>query len=323
MRYCLRMCEDLGHVVPGVPLEEYNRWRESFLGSNKRNTITIITDDGNCQGYLNLEEEDYFRKYFFILDVVEMKFKQFDDNPKKYPRHLSTARDLVDIRYISNVSHCTRSKLENAFEIQTPSMRHVLSADCPTEMNHWVTALTKAAINPNKAIDRCGEENPRNETTTELDDGASFTTSIIGGVVVKTPVCAGGRTGSDSSDTDAKNKLNSSTMIMRSLMEGWCIKQGARMKNWKRRYFRLNTIKLSYYENDVTPEPIRSIPSSNIMNVRILPKFSGRDDMLEVETPSRKFYMHVDDEHKPGEWKDALEKIMIQNGKYLPKTKSV
>jgi len=302
----------------GVPLEEYNRWRESFQGS-KRNTITIITDDGNCEGYLNLEEEDYFRKYFFILNVTEMKFQQFDDNPKKYPRYLTTARDLVDIRYISNVSQCTKSKLmENAFEIQTPSVKHVLSADDITEMSHWVTALTKAAINPTQANEN---ERPQHRSSLTLEDlnDQSFTTSIIGGVVVKTPVAK--RNSSDSNETDTKNKAN--TTMMRSMMEGWCVKQGARMKNWKRRYFRLNTIKLSYYENDKAMEPIRSIPSSDIQDVRILPRFSGRDDMLEVETPTRKFYMHVADSNKPGEWKDALEKIMIQNGKWLPKTKSV
>merc|ERR1719505_76927 len=34
------------------------------MGSNKRDTITIITDDGNCQGYLNLEEEDLLLRIF-------------------------------------------------------------------------------------------------------------------------------------------------------------------------------------------------------------------------------------------------------------------
>lgn len=303
-----------------VQLAEYNKWRESFVGS-KRNTI--ITDDGNCEGYLHLEEEDYFKKYFFVLNVQEMKLKRYNENPKRYPRMIPTVKDLVDIRYISKVAKCTKSKQAHAFEIHTPSSKYVLSAKVLTDMNYWVTALTKAATNPAQSSELSFDKNRRRCSSLESIDDQSFTTSIIGGVVIKTPVAPSGRSGSTTSDdVDQKTEKSKSSTGLKNLMEGWCWKQGLRMKNWKRRYFRLNTIKFSYYENDTISDPIRSIPSSSVQNVKILPRFCGRDDVIEVETPTRKFYMHVDGDD-PMTWKEALEKIMLQNGMYLPQTKSV
>lgn len=302
----------------GLHLTEYTKWRESFVGT-KRNTI--ITDDGNCEGYLELEEEDYYKKYFFILNIQEMKLKRYNENPKKYPRVICSAKDLVDIKYISKVVKSTKSKRGHSFEIHAAGRKEILSAKTVTEQNYWVTALTKAAVNPTQEDDDISSKMVHSMESLDLDE-QSYTTSIIGGVVVKTPVCAtnSGRTSEDASD-NIKNKTNKN--LMKSIKEGWCWKQGLRMKNWKRRFFRLNTIKLSYFENDEVDEPIRSIPSSNIQNVRILARFCGRDDMIEVETPDRKFYMHIEDEKDRMDWKGALETIMIDNGKFIPHAKSV
>lgn len=306
-----------------VQLVEYNKWRDSFIGS-KRNTI--IADDGNCEGYIELlEENGNFQKYFFVLNVQEMKLKCYQDNPKRNSSLLSTVQDLVDILYITKISKYDKSQHGFCFEIQTPSKTFILSAKIQAEMSHWVTAITKAATNPTQSLTNIFQ---RCDSSPEQ----SFTTSIIGGVVVKTPVTnvATSNTRGGSLDhrsvENQKNKSNvhsATTGGVKNILEGWCWKQGAVMKNWKRRYFRLSTIRLSYYETDKVMDPIRSIPASNIHNVRILNRFCGRDNMVEVETPSRKFYMHVDDEHEPIHWKDALEKVMIQNGKFLPRTKSV
>ena len=70
------MC-DTELEVPGVPLEEYNRWRQSFMGTNKRDTITIMNDEGNCEGYLNREEEDYFR-WVHIYSLLLLEFEGVD-----------------------------------------------------------------------------------------------------------------------------------------------------------------------------------------------------------------------------------------------------
>ena len=68
------------NISKNVQLVEYNKWRDSFIGT-KRNTI--ISDDGNCEGYVDLlEENNHIKTYFFVLDVLEMKLKCYDENPK-------------------------------------------------------------------------------------------------------------------------------------------------------------------------------------------------------------------------------------------------
>ena len=64
--------------------------------------------------------------------------------------------------------------------------------------------------------------------------------------------------------------------------EGWCWKQGAVMKNWKRRYFRLNVVKLMYFENNLVADPIRSINTHDIQHVRVLNIFANHKNIVEV-----------------------------------------
>ena len=62
-----------------VQLLEYHKWRMSFRAAVD---CSFITDDGKCEGYIELEEDCVFRKRFFILNAEEMTFEYYKENPK-------------------------------------------------------------------------------------------------------------------------------------------------------------------------------------------------------------------------------------------------
>lgn len=292
-----------------IALLEYQQWRMSFRAGHNNH---IIAENGNCEGYLDFEEvSGMFRKRFFILNITKMKFEYYRENPKN---NKCAELGNVDMKYITKVSKVShKAKKCFSFEVNTPSKKYVLAASNESEMKNWIDALSKAAIPPRNKMQK------KFSSVENLPQA----TSIIGGVVVKTPVMKGPEASTDSLKKIPQRTNSQSSSGMKNLYEGWCWKQGAVMKNWKRRYFRLNAVKLSYYETDLELKPIRSITTNAIKAVRILPRFCSRLNCLEVETPNRKFYMHPEQERDVQPWKQALEDIIMSSCMYIPRTKSV
>eukprot|EP01105_Mastigella_eilhardi_P028705 TRINITY_DN963_c2_g1_i1.p1 TRINITY_DN963_c2_g1~~TRINITY_DN963_c2_g1_i1.p1 ORF type:complete len:821 (-),score=190.75 TRINITY_DN963_c2_g1_i1:33-2495(-) len=96
---------------------------------------------------------------------------------------------------------------------------------------------------------------------------------------------------------------------------GHLTKCGARVKNWKRRFFIMNDVELAYY---VDPNKINSckgrIPINTIRCVRmglLKGKKVGQRGFMVV-TPKRTYSMFADDEAQTNLWMDKFREIKIQ-----------
>ncbi|KAI4876522.1 hypothetical protein NFI96_006755, partial [Prochilodus magdalenae] len=129
----------------------------------------------------------------------------------------------------------------------------------------------------------------------------SYKTEIIGGVPIITPTQEKGEGQNGGAERAAPKKphgqmpyyLSRANQDQSVVKAGFCVKQGAVMKNWKRRYFMLDDNAISYFKSDLDREPLRVIPLKEVNKVQECKQsdLMMRDNLFELVTTSRTFYI--------------------------------
>ncbi|MGH0168247.1 UNVERIFIED_CONTAM: hypothetical protein FKN15_054445 [Acipenser sinensis] len=285
-------------------------------------------------GFLDIEENENSGKFlrrYFILDTQEGSLVWYMDNPQNLPTGTQPVGALK-LTYISKVSDATkqRPKAEFCFVINAGMRKFFLQANDQQDLVEWVNELNKATkITVPKSSDV--QQNSENQKSPLECPGAkkqvSYKTEIIGGVPIKTPTqtrdvlipCLGsdlflccliqqeGGEGSEGADRGGlKRSLSQLPYFMGKAAQdqtvvkaGYCVKQGAVMKNWKRRYFLLDENSVSYFKSELDKEPLRMIPLKEVNKVQECKQSDilMRDNLFEVVTTSRTFFVQDHSNH--------------------------
>uniref|UniRef100_A0A8C9TFS1 Pleckstrin homology domain containing, family A (phosphoinositide binding specific) member 1a n=1 Tax=Scleropages formosus TaxID=113540 RepID=A0A8C9TFS1_SCLFO len=202
-------------------------------------------------GFLDIEENENSGKFlrrYFILDTQEGSLVWYMDNPQNLPPGTECVGSLK-LTYISKVT--------GRFFINAGMRKFFLQADDQQDLVEWVNVLNKATkITVPKSCD--AQQNSENQKALLDVLGAkkqvSYRTEIIGGV----PIQEGGD-GQNGTDHEGLKRshsqlpyfLGKSAQDNSIIKAGYCVKQGAVMKNWKRRYFVLDENSMSYFKSDL------------------------------------------------------------------------
>uniref|UniRef100_G3P4T1 PH domain-containing protein n=1 Tax=Gasterosteus aculeatus aculeatus TaxID=481459 RepID=G3P4T1_GASAC len=149
----------------------------------------------------------------------------------------------------------------------------------------------------------------------------AYKTEIIGGVVVHTPiqVTKGTFCSFPSASITAVCRKGDRPGVLRC---GYCVKQGNVRKSWKRRFFTLDDNAVSYYKSEMDKEPLRAVPLRDIQKVHECLVKSGdlllRDNLFEIITGSRTFYVQTDSPEEMHGWIRDIE-MKIQDFRGPPK----
>ncbi|KAM9742930.1 pleckstrin homology domain-containing family A member 2 isoform 1-T1 [Menidia menidia] len=273
-------------------------------------------------GFLDIEEKENssrFQRRYFILDTQGNVLLWYMDNPQNLPSGASFVGSLR-LTYISKVSEATlkqKPKTEFCFVINAVSRRYFLQANDVTDMRDWVAALNKAS---KITVPKSCPAPPKSDVTTVIGDvqagkkQQAYKAEIIGGVVVHTPIQ------NESEETDGRERKGNRPGVLRC---GYCVKQGNVRKSWKRRFFTLNDHAVSYYKSDMDKEPLRAIPLRDIQKVHECLVKSGelllRDNLFEIITSSRTFYIQTDSPEEMHGWIRDIE-MKIQEFRGPPRT---
>uniref|UniRef100_A0A3P8QUC1 PH domain-containing protein n=1 Tax=Astatotilapia calliptera TaxID=8154 RepID=A0A3P8QUC1_ASTCA len=267
-------------------------------------------------GFLDIEENENSGKFlrrYFILDTQQGSLVWYMDNPQNLPVGTVCVGSLK-LTYISKVSDATklRPKAEFCFVINAGMRKFFLQANDQQDLVDWVNALNKATkITVPKLSD--GQQNSENQKA--LPDVAgpkkqvSYKTEIIGGVPIVT------QTQVNFTHALLPSKLPAQDHNV--IKSGYCVKQGAVMRNWKRRYFLLEENSMSYFKSDLEKEPLRMIPLKEVHKVQECKQsdIMMRDNLFEVVTTSRTFYIQADSPEEMHSWIKAVSgAIVAQRG---------
>ncbi|XP_037536381.1 pleckstrin homology domain-containing family A member 2 [Nematolebias whitei] len=262
-------------------------------------------------GFLDLEERESscrFQRRYFILDTLGNVLLWYMDNPQNLPSGASSVGSLK-LTYISKVNEATakqKPKTEFCFVINAVSRRYFLQANDATDMKDWIAALNKASkITVPKSSTSAP---PRPDVSAVISDSQggkrqhAYKTEIIGGVVVHTPIQH------ESEETNGKEKKGNKAGVLRC---GYCVKQGNVRKSWKRRFFTLDDNAVSYYKSETDKEPLRAVLLRDIQKVHECLVKSGdlllRDNLFEIITSSRTFYIQTDSPEDMRGWIRDIE----------------
>lgn len=280
-------------------------------------------------GFLDIEdaESGRFLRRYFILDTQANHLIWYMDNPQNLPRGAGAVESLK-LTYISKVSIAAgkqKSKLTYCFVINALSQRYFLQASDQKDLQGWVDALNAASkiTVPRPGLAQTPEIGSTGSGSQEKKTQTAYKTEIIGGVVVQTPISQNGsecpeviQHGVASHNTLRRSNslmpqhVHKSSSSICALKNGYCVKQGNMRKNWKRRFFVLSAFNLSYYKCETDREPLRCIHLRDILKTHECLVKSGdllmRDNLFEVITAPRTFYIQTDSPQEMHSWIKAI-----------------
>ncbi|XP_041117340.1 pleckstrin homology domain-containing family A member 1-like isoform X5 [Polyodon spathula] len=283
-------------------------------------------------GFLDIEENENSGKFlrrYFILDTEEGSLVWYMDNPQNLPTGTHHVGALK-LTYISKVSDATkqRPKAEFCFVINAGMRKFFLQANDQQDLVEWVNVLNNATkITVPKSSDV--QQNSENQKSLLDCPGAkkqiSYKTEIIGGVPIKTPTQQEGAEGSEGADRGGLKRspsqlpyfMGKAAQDQTVVKAGYCVKQGAVMKNWKRRYFLLDENSVSYFKSELDKEPLRIIPLKEVHKVQECKQsdIMMRDNLFELVTTSRTFFVQADSPEDMHSWIKAISgAIVAQRG---------
>ncbi|XP_072335405.1 pleckstrin homology domain-containing family A member 1-like isoform X9 [Scyliorhinus torazame] len=283
-------------------------------------------------GFLDIEENENSGKFlrrYFILDTRVDSLLWYMDNPQNLPSGASHVGALK-LTYISKVSDATkqRPKAEYCFVINAGMRKYFLQANDQQDLVEWVNILNKATkITVPKPSDvqlNSDNQNCLMEGQCARKPGP-YKTEIIGGVPIITQTnqegmeCLEGieRSNLKRSQSQLAYFIGKPTPDQAVIKSGYCVKQGAVMKNWKRRHFILDENSISYYKSDLDKEPLRSIPLKEVIKVQECKQreILMRDNLFEIVTHFRTFYVQTDSPEDMHNWIKAISgAIVAQRG---------
>ncbi|NXH23921.1 PKHA2 protein, partial [Myiagra hebetior] len=281
-------------------------------------------------GFLDIEENETCGKFlrrYFILDTQANHLLWYMDNPQNLAIGAGAVGSL-QLTYISKVSVATpkqKPKTPFCFVINALSQRYFLQASDQKDLQDWVEALNRAS---KITVPKGGSGPPATEITKppvvpqaqERKPQVAYKTEIVGGVVVHTPISIN-QDGGEGSEVAAHPLLRRSQSYIPPsaakppagpppLKSGFCVKQGNVRKSWKRRFFVLDEFSISYYKCEQDKEPLRSILLKDVCKTHECLVKSGdllmRDNLFEIITSSRTFYIQADSPEDMHSWIRAI-----------------
>ncbi|XP_055360316.1 pleckstrin homology domain-containing family A member 1 isoform X4 [Betta splendens] len=283
-------------------------------------------------GFLDIEENENsgrFLRRYFILDTQQDSLLWYMDNPQNLPK-VAEPMGTVKLTYISKVSDATklRPKAEFCFVLNTGRRKFYLQANDQQDLVDWITALTNATkiTVPKKSESLTTSADTPHEIPAPSKQVSTKTEIIAGVPVITTTQEQGGaqvraeRGGLKPSHNPVPYYLSRAAQgqaVVKAIKTGYCVKQGAVMKNWKRRYFTLEENALSYYKSEQDKEPLRLILLKEILKVQECKDrdLMMRDNLFEVVTTSRNFYVQADSPEDMHSWIKAISgAIVAQRG---------
>ncbi|GCC23038.1 pleckstrin homology domain-containing family A member 2-like [Chiloscyllium punctatum] len=283
-------------------------------------------------GFLDIEEIEgtgKFLRRYFILDTSDNALLWYMDNPQNLPPGTQCVGSLL-LPYISKVSEATakqKPKAEFCFVINAGLRRYFLQANDKNDLLDWVDALNKSCkitVPKGNANDPQPSAEPKRPITEAQKQQIPYKTEIIGGVVVQTPISqVNGGENQEAAESATHGVLkrslshipvsgNKQTLGPQVLKSGFCVKQGIVRKSWKRRYFTLDENFFSYFKCELEKEPLRAIPLKDIQKAQNCSCSQAlmRDNLFEIVTTSRTFYIQADSPEEMESWMKAINQAI-------------
>lgn len=254
-------------------------------------------------GFLNIESEQIkgnFSRNYFMLDTEDGKLKLFHDSPSNLPKTAKEPLKEINLNFISMVSDARKSrpKAGYCFSVIHAGSQLLIQANSQDDMFQWISSLKEA----------CRITIPVSEAPKAVP--AASRTEVVGdGVIIQV---------AKEQNSDSEEPPDPlPALSLPSIMSGYATKQGAKRKNWKRRFLVLDTNGFSYYKTDQDKEPIKTVPLTEILEAKDVDgsHHPHRAHLFELITPNRTFNVQCETKAECSKWITEINKLVLSTQK--------
>jgi len=271
------------------------KWAPTARGHTWRNYFITLSSQ-NVHWYINKESCE-MNVYIGVIEV---------------PR-------IVNVKIVNSDNDTDNS---GTFNVQMPNEDHKFRAATNEEALVWVQHVKNATLplskrtyikstqnthNANLATNNTARKNPFQPAPVENDTG--YTREIIGGHMV-TRKEEGLESRPSNEQSSSESDLSEVHGDQSLIKQGYLIKQGRRVRNWKRRLFTLSGACLAYRELEGAPAKGK-INVSDMILARVSSVYPEKKYLFEVITKKRTYYMEASSEDEMQGWITSLSSVLI------------
>ncbi|KAF8606508.1 PH-domain-containing protein [Ceratobasidium sp. AG-I] len=277
------------------------------------------------------ERRKTWKKRWFVLRTAKIGLYKNDQEYKLLR--------LVDLNDVHSVATCSLKKHTNTFAIVTPARTYYVQAENSPDCEAWVRAFNDARI----SLKELGAETPVPSTppapTITIPTGVTAphtpaqATAGASNIAHATPSSPLQHTMSSSdSEPEGEDGISPNPIDPKQIvLQGYLMKCGAHMKNWRKRYFILTPETLKYGKSHMSMKNMRSVQVTQILDAIEItaarshtpsispPSTAGdKDHTFKIITPKRAFMLCAPSEEEEIKWLSAVRALIARRAAAVP-----
>lgn len=271
------------------------------------------------------ERRKTWKKRWFVLRTAKLGLYK---NEQEYK-----LLRLVDLNDVHSVAPCELKKHNNAFAIVTPSRTFYVQAESSSDCESWVHALNDARVR----LKELGAETPVPQTPPAPTIAIPVVTqsptqvhpsSSVAHQVPSSPL----QHTMSSSDSEPEGDVDVAPQPIdpkQIILQGYLMKCGTHMKNWRKRYFVLTPETLKYGKSHMSMKNMRSVQVTQILDAiettkaksppAISPPSGGdKEHIFKIITPKKSFMLCAPSEEEEIKWLSAVRALIARRAAGAP-----
>ncbi|KAJ1307368.1 hypothetical protein OPQ81_001473 [Rhizoctonia solani] len=282
------------------------------------------------------ERRKTWKKRWFVLRTAKVGLYK---NEQEYK-----LLRLVDLNDVHSVAPCELKKHPNTFAVVTPARTYYLQAESAAECESWVHAMNDARIQ----LKELGADTPVPQTppgsspnimippVTQSPTQAPHATSIAPHQAPGSPL----QHTMSSSDSEPEGDIDGTAPQppidpKQIVLQGYLMKCGSHMKNWRKRYFVLTPETLKYGKSHMNTKGMRAVQVTQILDAiettasKSAPTTSptggngDKEHIFKIITPKKSFMLCAPSEEEEIKWLSAVRALIARRaaiGSAAPQT---
>ncbi|KAG9104444.1 hypothetical protein FRC06_002390 [Ceratobasidium sp. 370] len=277
------------------------------------------------------ERRKTWKKRWFVLRTAKLGLYK---NEQEYK-----LLRLVDLNDVHSAAPCALKKHTNTLAIVTPARTYYVQAETPAECDAWVRALNEARLRlkgtgAETPVPLPGPPNAVVPTSPIASGQTPPATSAMAYAAPSSPL----QHTMSSSDSEGEGDVDGATPTpidpKQIVLQGYLMKCGTHMKNWRKRYFILTPETLKYGKSHMSMKNMRSVQVTQILDAiettasskGIAPSISpptssgDKEHIFKIITPKRSFMLCAPSEEEEIKWLSAVRALIARRAAGIPTT---
>ncbi|CAE6515296.1 unnamed protein product [Rhizoctonia solani] len=270
------------------------------------------------------ERRKTWKKRWFVLRTAKIGLYKTEQEYKLLR--------LVDLNDVHSVAPCELKRHSNTFAVVTPARTYYLQADSAAECESWVHAMNDARVQ----LKELGTQTPVPRTppaagptvtlptVTQSPSQITYAAPSVPHQVPSSPLQHTMSSSDSEPEGDVDGLAPQPVDPKQIVLQGYLMKCGTHMKNWRKRYFVLTPETLKYGKSHMNTKGMRAVQVTQILDAiettasKSVPATSptggngDKEHIFKIITPKKSFMLCAPSEEEEIKWLSAVRALIAR-----------